>query len=141
MSSIRDQILSTDDIVQEDMIIPEWGDVKILVRSMTAGERTSMMGAAYNQDSGSMNFGSIYGLIIVKSVYDPDTGTPVFSEDDIPTLNEKNGAVVERIAQTAMRLAGLTTDSLDEAGNDSSGDPTGDTSSTSQSDSGEQSTS
>jgi hypothetical protein len=127
VSNKRDLILAADDIVSETMTISEWGGVVIEVRSMTAAERTTMMEEALDMDTGRIRYNKVYGTIIAKSVYDPDTGDLIFTSDDIAALGNKNGAVIERIALRAMKLAGMTEADEDEAGNDSSATPTGDT--------------
>jgi hypothetical protein len=119
VSTLRDQILGTEDISIELMVIPEWGDAKIEIRSMTAGERSQMMQSVATPD-GQVDFTAMYPAILIKSVYDPDTGQHIFNDSDAALVNSKNGGVVERIAIKAMKMSGMDNDSRRAVGNDSS---------------------
>ena len=59
--------------------------------------------------------------LLVNTCYDPDTGERVFEESDIEVLLGKAATVVERLATDAMRLSGMSSDSESQAGKDSSG--------------------
>ncbi len=128
MSNLRDQILAADDLTAETMTIPEWGDAVIEIRTMTAEERTNFMGLAYDSSSGDLNFSVLYAAIVIASVYDPETGLQLFTQEDGHALGQKNGAIMERIATKAMEMSGLTEAAVDDAGKGFSTDPTDDTS-------------
>ena len=129
MSTLRDQILTSEDITAEEIPIPEWGGAVIEIRTMTAAKRTEFMGQAVDMETGRFNFGRLYSSIVIASTYDPETGELIFTENDEQALSEKNGAVMERIAQKAMEMSGLDDKSVDTEGKGSSNDPTSDTSS------------
>jgi len=105
--SIRDQIMKAKDISGELMEIKEWG-VKVEIRTMTARQRARVMENAIDPVTGKSSISIIYPEIAIACVFDPESGEPVFTNDDKDALLEKSGAVLEKIASKAMTLSGLT---------------------------------
>ena len=120
MSNIRESILEAKDIDSEVVTVPEWGDVVIELRGMTAGERANISEKSVTE-SGGLNVTLFWPTLLVNTCYDPDTGERVFEESDIEVLLGKAATVVERLATDAMRLSGMSSDSESQAGKDSSG--------------------
>ncbi len=111
--SLRDKIFSSDDITKELVDVPEWG-VSVEIRSMTALERAKLMeGATINGDK--VNVGLMYALTVIATCYDPESGLPIFTENDKEAILSKNGSVIERLATKAMGNSGLTEKAVDEA--------------------------
>lgn len=137
--SLRDKIKSTPDASAEVIEVPEW-DVKIEVRSMTARTRARMLRECVDPDEGTMDFEKLYPALLVACCYDPDTAEAVFSDADLEWINDKASGPVERLAQSGMRLSGLSREAVDAGKGVSSKSPTSDTASSSPSDSGEPST-
>jgi hypothetical protein len=48
-------------------------------------------------------------------VFDPETGLPVFTEQDREAILSKNGAVIERLATKALGSSGLGEKAVEEA--------------------------
>jgi hypothetical protein len=103
--SLRDSIFSADDITKELMEVPEWG-VTVEIRSMTAAERAKLGEGATQGDK--TDVGLMYALTVIATVYDPETGLPVFTENDKEAILSKSGAVIERLATKALGSSGLT---------------------------------
>jgi len=112
--SLRDQIIAADDIGKETVHIDIW-DVDVEVRTMTAAERSKMLNSAMD-DSGNIDLEQLYPRILIATVFDPESGEQVFSGDDVSALQNKSAAAVEKVAQKAMALSGLTPEAVDEAG-------------------------
>lgn len=110
--SLREQIFSADDITKELVEVPEWG-VTVEIRSMTAAERAKLGENATAGDK--TDVGLMYALTVIASVYDPETGLPVFTDQDRAAILSKNGSVVERLATKALGSSGLTEKAVDEA--------------------------
>lgn len=110
--SLKDKIFSTDDITKELVKVPEWG-VTVEVRSMTAAERAKMGEGAANGDK--TDVAKMYALTVIATVYDPETGLPIFSDQDKEAILSKNGAVIERLATKALGASGFTEKAVDEA--------------------------
>lgn len=125
--SIRDRILSADDIESEIVDVPQWG-VKIEVRSMDGRSRARMLSQA-SLDNGSVNLESVYPDMVILCSFDPDTGERIFEPGDADALMSKAAGPIEQVAMAAMRVSGMAADSMDKAGNDSSSTEKGDSSS------------
>lgn len=116
-ASLRSKILVSNDIGVETKTIPEWG-VTIEIRSMTAKERAYVQMASRDED-GEPDLDKLYALLVIYSVYDPESGERIFGEEDVPALATKNGKVMEEIAGIAMTVSGMNADSVDTAGGNS----------------------
>lgn len=116
-ANLRDSILEADDLDVVECDVPEWG-VVLHLRTPTAGGRGKMMGLWMKADGNeSMIASTLYPLMIVLTAHDPATGEPVFGDDDVEFLAQKNGSVVERVALEAMKVAGMTGEAV-EVGKD-----------------------
>ena len=116
--SIRDQIMKAKDISGKKLEIEEWG-VTVEVRTMTARERAEVVENAIDPVTGKTSIGIMYPQIAISCVYDPETGEKIFTPQDKELLLDKSGAVLEKIAQLAMELSGMTEASGAELGKDS----------------------
>lgn len=105
MSSLRDKILAAPDIQSEAVFIPAW-DVTVEVRGMTGQQRGAFLQQVMTK-TGQMDFQKMYPLLLVLTVFDPETNEPVFKMGDMDALGGKSGAALELVAQVSMRLSGL----------------------------------
>jgi hypothetical protein len=127
--SLRDQIANADDLYAESVHVPEW-DVTIEMRTPTLAERSTMV-RRFVKDDGSAaidNLGEMFPALLVATCFDPETGEALFSESDFDLIRSKNGAIVERLAQIALRLAGLSGDAVPLRSENSSSTENGSTS-------------
>lgn len=111
--NLRDKILSANDEQSELVTIEQWG-VQVLVKSMTGKARAGLMNRCLNQKTGIMDMEKLYGLLVIHTAHDPETGAKIFEEVDLEALNGKNGAAMEKIAKVASKLSGLDEGSIDE---------------------------
>jgi hypothetical protein len=119
MSSLREKILSVKDIKTERVSIPDWG-VEVDVRGLTGAERSEVKASSQvterDEDDAvtgqRLDEATMYALLVIKAVTDPETGTPVFGAADRDALKEKSAGVLEDVAQIILRLSGLTLDSV-----------------------------
>lgn len=114
MANLREKILTAQDIKKELVTVEEWG-VQVEVRGLKGSERARLMQDSVDAKTGSVDFVKLYPDLVIASTYDPETGEKVFEPTDRDALNEKSGAALEKIAQVAMRLSGLTQADLDGA--------------------------
>lgn len=130
--SLRDKILSADDLTSETVDVPEWG-VTLEVRSPTAKVRSRMVSAAIRtNDDGetTTDLESVYPQFLIACCFDPESGEKVFEDDDQEVINAKSSAAVERVAKACLRVSGLSDDTEKTLGKDSSEDtPSGATTS------------
>lgn len=115
--SLRDTILSADDLEESVEDVPEW-DVKILFRGMTGRQRIRLVErvSATGPDREFM-----YADILIATALDPETGEQVFDPADREALTGKAGGVLERLALIVMKLSKV---SIDDAEADVDADPT-----------------
>lgn len=125
---IRDCILNADDILVEEVSIPEW-NTSVFVRGLTAPERDAYeasfrkeikrlrKGKTVTETKFSMDNARV--KLAVLSICKSKTDlTRVFSDDDIPAVSKKSAVALNRVFEVAARLAGITTEDMDElAGN------------------------
>lgn len=111
--SLRDKIRNAQDIQSELIEVDVWGSAVVEVRSMSSKQRSHMLRESMN-DKGELDFESMYPQLLVACCYDPDTNALLFERDDMEWLHDKNAGAVEKLAQAAMRLSGLTRESSDE---------------------------
>lgn len=130
MSSLRDQIQKIDDIESSTVHVAPW-DVDVELRTITAKARGRMLREFSDTETGEIDVEKFYPAIIVAAAFDPETGEKLFDPGDVSWLGEKSGTAVEFLAQAAMELNGMRGDSVDEAGNASTGTQSGDSTSVS----------
>ena len=87
--------------------MPEWGNIKIEVRSMTGAERAAMLSDSWDQETESVSFDRMFPNVVVACSFHPETGEKLFSTQQIPQLNGKNSKAMQRVAEVGMRLSGL----------------------------------
>jgi len=115
--SLRDQILEADDIERSTVHVDQWG-VDVEVRTMSAVQRSRMLQACTLGD-GNIDLDRLYPMLIIACVFDPDSGAPVFTDDDMQVLQEKSAASIEAVATVAMKMSGMTAKAVDDEGKDS----------------------
>lgn len=124
--SLADQILGASDIESATLDVPEWG-VTLELRSPSAEERAAFITRFMPDDwsEADENYRPdltvMYCAAIITMSHDPLTGERVFEMNDstMAALAQKNGAVVERVALEAMKLAGIEKDAVEEGKSDS----------------------
>ena len=93
-------ILAANDLPHEDVEVPEWGGT-VRVRAMSAGAAE----AFYRQLDKNPQASARAGWIALCAV-DAD-GKPLFSQADIPRLDDKSNQAVQRVWDVVARLNGL----------------------------------
>lgn len=119
---LRSFIAEFNDIQKEVLTIREWGDIQLEVRGMTGAERAhyvNVLNELQESDDGD-SMERIYPALIIQTVFDPVSGNRVFGDGDEDMLNSKAGKVLERLAQSAIKLSGMGQNDEDQAGKDSS---------------------
>lgn len=117
-SELRKSIFDIEDIPEEVVPIPEWGDLKILVRGMTGLSRANFLKRATDAN-GEVAFDRFYAELVIATSFDPEDGEKIFEPSDREAINAKSGLALERLARVAQRLSGLGSTELEEAKKDS----------------------
>ncbi len=96
--SLRDTILKADDIAEDTVTVPEWDDVKILLRAMDGKQHAKYVDVVTADDSSHR-----YADILINSAYDPDTRELLFDPADRDALMEKDGGVLMWLSLIVIR--------------------------------------
>jgi len=105
----RNSILAKNDLPRVEVQVPEWGG-SVYVRSLTGAERDQVE-RMITQDKLSR------AAIVVMVAVDKD-GNQLFTRDDTPALEKKNGYALQRVVDAALDVNLMTIEGL-EAGKDS----------------------
>lgn len=112
----KQDILQARDVIKEMLEVPEWGGA-IYVRSISAAERGLIEeGAAKFKESKGKNdtFARTFTVKMVSMAVCDENGQRLFEDKDIALLQQKNAAVISRIAEVAQRLSGFSKQDLEE---------------------------
>lgn len=121
----RTQILQCDDVQRERVEVPEWGGY-VYVRSMTGQERERLEMALVD-DLGNPIPGAreqLRARLVALTVVDDDNQR-LFKTDDVPQLQQKNSAVLDRLFTKAQHLSGITQDDVEALTKNSETAPSG----------------
>lgn len=109
-SLTRDEIFSRDDAKKTEKVhVPEWGG-DVYVRVMTARERDALDIRFKDNRVGMRAF-------IACMLTCDESGNDLFHENqgDMQKLDEKSGRAIDRILEVALRLNGMTQESIEDA--------------------------
>ena len=117
-------VLSKQDILQmsdqqiERVVIPEWNDKVVCVRSITAAERGQIEAAAakYKENKGKDDsFARTFTVKFAALGLCDENGVRLFTDErDIANLAAKNASAIARISEVAQRMSGFTKQDLEE---------------------------
>jgi ribosomal protein S21 len=111
----KEQILAAADLPEEVVDVPEWGG-KVLIRGMTGAERDAfeesvMVTRGNNRELNLRNFRA---KLVARSIVDPVTKERMFSDNEIVELGKKSARALQRVFEAALRLNGMTAESVEE---------------------------
>lgn len=109
----RDQILGCNDIVIEQVEVPEWGGT-VCVKTLTGTERDSLeisMVKEKKSDEG-LNMKNFRAKLASFAICD-EKGERLFTEKDIDALTNKSASALQRVFNVASKLSGLTPEDAD----------------------------
>lgn len=117
----KQQILAAEDIQVQEVTVPEWGG-KVLVRGMSGKERGQFTEAIVDQRGKrqTLRLAEIQIRLCAQCIVEHATGARMFSDDEIAALAGKSAGALQRVAEVAQRLSGLSDDDLDELTKNSS---------------------
>lgn len=114
-SLTREALLGATQVPTETVAIPELGG-SVVVRGMTARERTQFEKKFVTEIRGKQkrNFEAFREQLCVFCCVEPR-----LTEADVEALSKVRADVIERIANVAMKLSGITEKDVDELGQSS----------------------
>ncbi|WP_271215868.1 hypothetical protein [Streptosporangium carneum] len=111
----REQILAVDDLPVEDVPVPEWGG-EVRLRGLTGAELDEYQASLVVQTrdgTQKTNLRNATAKLVSRCAIDED-GAPLFEPKDLLKLSSKSAVALQRLANVAQRLNGLTDDDLKE---------------------------
>jgi hypothetical protein len=110
----REQILAVQDLTIEEVYVPQWGG-SVRIRSLTALQRGRLEVSTLERKGrdADQNLIMLRARMVALSIVD-ESGTRVFSERDVESLNDKSASALETVFKAAMRLSGLSKEDVDE---------------------------
>lgn len=112
MSLNKDQILTATDLASKTVPVPEWGG-EVIVQGMTAQQRDKML--TMLDATGAVVPDSEMKAFICAQCIVGDDGQRLFTDEDIKSLQLKNPKVLDRIAQEALNVSGMSAGAVDDA--------------------------
>ena len=129
----RDDILAADDLKIKIEDVPEWGG-SVGVRMMSGFERDEFeaeiskrspgLDAEGKPLAGRIDMKGVKALLVSLTVVGDD-GKPMFTTADIPALNGKAAAPIDRLFEVASKLNGIGDKAVKELMGNSKGAPSG----------------
>src|SRR5262249_4971199 len=112
MRLTKDAILAAEDLVTEEVQVPEWGGT-VLVRGLTGRERDEFEASMMVHRGGQMvaDVRNSRAKLVAKCVVGDD-GKRLFADEDAAALGEKSGAALARVFDVVARLSGLSEDDV-----------------------------
>jgi hypothetical protein len=126
---MRDVILQVDDLLFEDVEVPEWGGT-VRVRGLTGAERDAFEAEMVERKGKKVHLDmqNFRAKLVVRSVVD-EAGKRLFTDTDALLIGRKSAAALQRVFEVAQRLSGLSDTDVEElVGNFESGQSDGSTS-------------
>ena len=122
--AIREIILQADDLPQQSVECPEWGQT-LNVRTLTGAERDDFENAVQSagKTKGGMDLRGLKIKLVLLTLCDED-GELLFDATDEIVLNSKSSKAIDRIFQVAQKLNGLTAEDAEELLGNSDSAPT-----------------
>jgi hypothetical protein len=111
--SIKETIQAAEDIHKKSVDMPEWG-VTIEVRTMTARERANLFNSCVDK-KGNIIHDKFQAGVIIACCFDPESDAKLFGPADENMIMEKSAGAIERLANAAMNISGLSPESMVEA--------------------------
>ena len=115
IKGIREQIFKAKDIKEEVVTVPEWGGVKIKLKSLTAAQSTEAYRKTPKDGKGDINAIQYGYYLFMKSAYDVESDQPLFDDSDLKALMEKNVGILTRLSQKVSVLCGLEDGAVENA--------------------------
>lgn len=105
-----EQILTATDTKHADVPVEEWGGT-VRIRVLSGRERNALEREATGPDGKASPL--FRERMLVKCLCD-ETNKPLFSSEQVAVLAEKNGVVLDRLFDAALRLNGFKKDTVEE---------------------------
>lgn len=121
----RDDILSVDDKVFEDIEVPEWGGT-VRVRGMSGQQRDDYEASIIQQNGNDrkVNLSNARAKLVARCLVD-ESGALLFATDDVRALGRKSARALERVFDKARELSGMSEQDVENLAENFGDDPSG----------------
>lgn len=123
----KEQIWSAQDILWEDIPVPEWGG-EVRVKGLTGRERdkfeSDSLTKAKKSGQRDVNLENMRARLVVMCATD-EQFKPLFDVRDVLRLGEKSAVALERVFAAAQRLSGMSDEDMEELAGNSGSDQNG----------------
>jgi hypothetical protein len=123
----KEQIWSAQDILWEDIPVPEWGG-EVRVKGLTGRERDKFeadsLAKAKKGGQREVILENMRARLVVMCATD-ENFQPLFERRDVMRLGEKSAVALERVFAAAQRLSGMTDEDMEEMAGNSESDQNG----------------
>ena len=112
----RTEILNVNDIVIEEVHVPEWGeDAIVYVKGMTGAERDKFESSlvVLRGKSQTLNMANIRAKLASLTICD-ENGKRLFSEQDVQVLSQKSASALQRVFVVAQKLSRIGDEDIEE---------------------------
>lgn len=90
-------------VKRETVTVPDLGTVE--VRGMTAAQKGRVVNQA-KTDADTIDLAAYYPALLIETVYDPESGSALFTVGDTEAIGAAPADLVEQLANIAQRLSG-----------------------------------
>lgn len=120
VAALRERIAAAPKWRGEMFEVKEWG-VTVEIRSLTMGQRAHFAKVVKPDSKGIATTGldQTYFEILRMTVFDPDSGKPLFKDGDLAFLQSLDPVPIEALVTKSMDLSGLSKKAKAELGKDS----------------------
>ena len=121
----RTEILNVNDIVIEEVHVPEWGeDAIVCVKGMTGAERDKFESSlvVLRGKSQTFNMANIRAKLASLTICD-ENGKRLFSEQDVQVLSQKSASALQRVFVVAQKLSRIGDEDIEELAEGLKADP------------------
>lgn len=109
------QILAADDLVTEDLDVPEWGGT-VRLCTLTGEQRDEFESSQVEinkKGQPKQNMANLRARLVALVVVD-ENGNPAFSKYDIPDLGRKSAKALDRVFEKASDMNGFSEEDIQE---------------------------
>jgi hypothetical protein len=128
---LREQILGTPDRPTKFIPVPEWGGIKVGIRTLAGTERDQFEADSYEKKKNGkreLNLKNVRARLVQLTVVD-ENNDPVFQPGDIDILGAKSAKALDRLFDVAQELNGFKDEDIEDMVKNSETEPNGDSTS------------
>lgn len=127
----KEAILAADDILTEEVYVPEWkGTVIVCGLTGAAKDAYDKSIIEIKGNKRTVNLDHLRAKLLVRTLVNQDR-QPLFSEADMIKLGTKSASVLDRLCTVAQRLSGMRAEDVEDLKKTSAPTPSDDSASVS----------